>query len=55
MDRLLKEADHRPWDAALRRRLAELCRKIDKHAEAQTWLQAAAACPSPDQPTPSDH
>jgi tetratricopeptide (TPR) repeat protein len=46
LTQLNREAMARPWDAAVRRRLAELCRKLDRPEEAQMWLKAAAACPS---------
>jgi tetratricopeptide (TPR) repeat protein len=51
MERLNEEAVNRPWDAAVRRRLAELCQKLDQPEQARIWLRAAEACgPAP----PSD-
>jgi tetratricopeptide (TPR) repeat protein len=38
------EAINQPWDAAVRRRLAELCRKLDQPEQARMWLRAAEAC-----------
>jgi predicted Zn-dependent protease len=46
MSTLSKEAIRAPWDASLRRRLAVVCDKLDKHKEAAMWQKAAAACPS---------
>jgi tetratricopeptide (TPR) repeat protein len=42
---LSQAAQDRPWDPAVRRRLAEVCRKLDKKDLAEMWLRAAAACP----------
>jgi tetratricopeptide (TPR) repeat protein len=48
MERLNEEAINRPWDAAVRRRLAELCHKLDQPEQARMWLRAAEACgPAP--------
>jgi tetratricopeptide (TPR) repeat protein len=44
LTRLNTEAMAHPWDAAVRRRLAEVCWKLNKPKEAEMWLQAAAAC-----------
>jgi tetratricopeptide (TPR) repeat protein len=44
MERLKMEAINRPWEAAVRRRLAELCRKLDQPEQARMWLRAAEAC-----------
>jgi tetratricopeptide (TPR) repeat protein len=44
MTRLNQAADAKPWDAAIRQRLAELAHKLGKHAEAAMWEEAAAAC-----------
>jgi tetratricopeptide (TPR) repeat protein len=38
------EALNKPWDAALRRRLADLCIQLGRRDQADQWLQAAAAC-----------
>ena len=46
MSTLSKEAIRNPWDASLRRRLAVVCEKLDKHNEAAIWRKAAAACPA---------
>jgi Tfp pilus assembly protein PilF len=46
MSTLSKEAIRNPWDASLRRRLAAVCEKLDKHSEAAIWRKAAAACPA---------
>jgi len=47
--RLEREAVARPWDASLRLRLAELCRRLNRGDLALMWERAAAACP----PAPS--
>lgn len=44
MERLNEEAINRPWDAAVRRRLAALCQKLDQPEQARLWLRAAEAC-----------
>jgi tetratricopeptide (TPR) repeat protein len=45
--RLTQEAMSKPWDAAARRKLAELWRKFGREDMVQLWLKAAAACPPP--------
>lgn len=45
MTELQKQAMERPRDAAVRRQLAALCRKLDKPELAASWEKAAAACP----------
>jgi tetratricopeptide (TPR) repeat protein len=54
MARLNSEANDRPWDAEVRRRLAALCEKRGKPQEAAMWLRSAAACtpPAPSGPPP---
>jgi predicted Zn-dependent protease len=47
LSRLNQQATQSPWDASLRRRLADLCDKLGKPHEAEMWRQAAAACPAP--------
>ncbi len=47
MSKLSAEAMSKPWDAALRYRLVEICEKLDKHTEAAMWRKAAAACTIP--------
>jgi hypothetical protein len=42
--RLEREAAGRPWDASPRQRLAELCRRLNRHDLALMWERAAAAC-----------
>jgi tetratricopeptide (TPR) repeat protein len=42
---LSHEALQRPVDAAVRRRLAEVCEALGKPELAQLWLRAAASCP----------
>jgi predicted Zn-dependent protease len=42
---LNKEAIRKPNDAGVRRRLAEVCGRLNKPDLAQMWLRAAAACP----------
>jgi tetratricopeptide (TPR) repeat protein len=44
MSKLHDQAVQNPWDAAVRRRLADVCRKLDRPDQAKMWLQAAAAC-----------
>jgi tetratricopeptide (TPR) repeat protein len=44
MSRLNEEAVSRPWDAEVRRRLAEICQELDQPEQARTWLRAAEAC-----------
>jgi tetratricopeptide (TPR) repeat protein len=48
---LTQEAMNHPWDAAVRRRLAEVCRQLDRPEEVDMWLNAAAACPPPPKAT----
>jgi tetratricopeptide (TPR) repeat protein len=46
MDRLTKlhqEAKARPWDDRIRHQIAVLCLKVNRVAEARTWLRAALA------------
>jgi tetratricopeptide (TPR) repeat protein len=45
---LSTKAIDKPWDAALRLRLAEVCEKVDRFPEAAMWRKAAAACPPAD-------
>jgi tetratricopeptide (TPR) repeat protein len=59
MARLNDEANQRPWDAEVRRRLAALCEQRGKPDEAAMWLKAAAACAQagsaePRAPAPSE-
>jgi tetratricopeptide (TPR) repeat protein len=42
---LNREADERPTDSRVRRRLAEVCTRLCKPELARMWLRAAAACP----------
>jgi tetratricopeptide (TPR) repeat protein len=42
---LTEAAMKRPWDAAVRRRLAAVCRLLDRPEEEEMWLNAAAMCP----------
>ncbi len=44
LEELENQARAAPWDAGLRRRLAEQCEKLDRFDDAATWRQAAAAC-----------
>jgi predicted Zn-dependent protease len=46
MTDLVKEASEKPWDAAVRQRLADLCQKLDKPDLAAMWRKAAASCPT---------
>jgi tetratricopeptide (TPR) repeat protein len=46
MTDLVKEASEKPWDAAVRQRLADLCQKLDKPDLAAMWRKAAASCPA---------
>jgi tetratricopeptide (TPR) repeat protein len=39
-----EEADGKPWDAGVRRRLAELCAALGRTEEAERWRTAARAC-----------
>jgi len=39
------EAMDKPWDVALRLRMAEICEKLEKYQEAALLRKAAAACP----------
>lgn len=45
---LSQEANAKPKDAAVRRRLADVCRRLDRPALSEMWQRAADACP----PTP---
>lgn len=42
---LIKKASDKPWDAAVRKRLAETCQQLDKSDLAAMWFKAAASCP----------
>jgi tetratricopeptide (TPR) repeat protein len=44
MTRLNEEATNNPWNASIRRRIAEICVKLGRPDQANLWLQAAAAC-----------
>jgi hypothetical protein len=44
---LIKKASDKPWDAEVRKRLAELCHRLDKPKLADMWQKAAASCPEP--------
>lgn len=52
MSKLTREALGRPWDAPVRRRLAEVCQKLDRPELAAMWQEAAAACPPMPDPAP---
>jgi tetratricopeptide (TPR) repeat protein len=46
-DRLTKlheQAQRKPWDDQVRYQIADLCRTINRPAEARMWLEAALAC-----------
>jgi tetratricopeptide (TPR) repeat protein len=45
MSQLSKKAVYDPWNPSLRRRLAEVCDKLDRYDEANMWRKSAAACP----------
>jgi hypothetical protein len=45
LTKLNEEIAERPWDAAVRTRLADVCDKLDKADLAEMWRQAAAAGP----------
>jgi tetratricopeptide (TPR) repeat protein len=45
LSKLSDGAEAKPWDAALRLRLADVCEKLDKADLAAMWRRAAAACP----------
>jgi tetratricopeptide (TPR) repeat protein len=45
LTQLSEEATHKPWDAGLRWRMAEVCEQLNKPELAKMWRQAAAACP----------
>ncbi len=49
LTKLNMEAMNKPWDAAVRKRLAVLCENLGKADLAAFWLQAAASCP-PEKP-----
>jgi predicted Zn-dependent protease len=42
--RLNEDANQKPWDAALRNRLADLCQKLGLKPEADMWRRAAQVC-----------
>lgn len=44
---LSRQANENPFDPAVRRELAALCRELSKHDLAATWESAAAACLPP--------
>src|SRR5262249_49924425 len=45
MSNLSTDAMDKPWDGAIRTRLADLCEHRDKPAEAALWRKAAVLCP----------
>jgi tetratricopeptide (TPR) repeat protein len=45
MTKLSKEAMARPWDAAVRKELADVSERLDRPDLAAMWRQAAASCP----------
>jgi tetratricopeptide (TPR) repeat protein len=47
MNRLRDEAAGNPWNAAPRRRLAEICAELGQDKQAQWWREAAKACGPP--------
>jgi tetratricopeptide (TPR) repeat protein len=47
LTKLNEEIAERPWDAAVRTHLADVCEKLDKHDLAEMWRQAAVAAPGP--------
>jgi tetratricopeptide (TPR) repeat protein len=47
LTQLSKEAMDKPWDAEVRRRLAEVCEQLGRADLAAMWRRAAAACPPP--------
>jgi tetratricopeptide (TPR) repeat protein len=49
---LNREADERPTDPRVRRRLAEVCIRLGKPDLARMWLRAAATCPPDPAPKP---
>jgi tetratricopeptide (TPR) repeat protein len=46
MSDLNQQAIERPRDAAVRRRLADVCNQLNKSELAQMWLKAANSCPT---------
>ncbi|MBX9581026.1 MAG: tetratricopeptide repeat protein, partial [Gemmataceae bacterium] len=44
---LSREAADKPKDGAVRRKLAAVCRGLDRPALAEMWQRAADACPPP--------
>jgi tetratricopeptide (TPR) repeat protein len=48
---LIKKASEKPWDASVRKHLAETCQKLDKPDLAAMWIKAAATCPPEEQDT----
>jgi tetratricopeptide (TPR) repeat protein len=46
MSRLNQEALSRPWDAAVRRKMAEACEQLGRWRDADMWQRAADACPA---------
>jgi tetratricopeptide (TPR) repeat protein len=45
MTELIKKASDKPWDASVRKRLAETSQKLGKADMAAMWFKAAASCP----------
>jgi tetratricopeptide (TPR) repeat protein len=45
MSDLRREASEKPTNAQVRRRLAEMCARLNKHDLAEKWRRAAATCP----------
>src|SRR5207302_146550 len=44
LTKLHEEANRNSWDDQVRYRIAELCLKVNRPAEAQVWLRASLAC-----------
>ena len=50
LTKLIQEAAEKPWDAALHRRLAEMCQQLGRPELARRWVRAASAgAPAGDQ------
>lgn len=52
LTRLNREADSRPWDAAVRHRMADICHRIGQQDLAAMWRESAAACHAPTSASP---
>jgi predicted Zn-dependent protease len=51
MTALHQQAERRPWDPAVRREAADVCRQLGRPEEARMWAVATLVCDPDDEPT----